>query len=143
MYEKYLELLYRSFDSELSKEEQEQLEQALIDSEELRREKENIRALRQSISMQKRQSFKPFFADRVMAKIAETKQKNDEELFFESLFALFRPVAIAATILIIIVIGYNISASGQVSVDSALAVPDLSLEEVFDPTISLIAEQEK
>ena len=143
MYEKYRELLYRSFDSELSTKEQEQLEQALTDSEELRREKDNIIALRQSISMEKRKFFKPFFADRVMAKIAESKQKNNEELFFESLFALFRPVAIAATILIIIVIGYNISASGQVSVDSALAVPDLSLEEVFDPTISLIAEQEK
>ncbi len=141
MDEKIKMLLYRSFDTELSPEEEEQLRLALRQSEELRIEKEKIAALRDDITSGKSQSFEPFFADRVMGKLYDMENKKEEEYFFEWLFALFRPLAIAATILIIIAIGYNIGSSGQISLEGALAIPDVTLDEVYDPTLTLAMEE--
>ena len=141
MDEKIKTLLYRSFDTELSPEEEEQLSLALRQSEELRIEKERIAALRDNIISGKSQSFEPFFADRVMGKLYDIENKKEAEFFFEWLFALFRPVAIAATILIIIAIGYNIGSSGQISLEGALAVPEVTLDEVYDPTLTLAMEE--
>jgi hypothetical protein len=140
MDEKIKALLYRSFDTELSPEEEEQLYLALKQSEELRIEKERITALRDNIASGKNQSFEPFFADRVMGKLYDMEKEKEEDFFFEGLFTLFRPVAIAATIFIIIVIGYNIGSSGQISLEGALAVPEVTLDEVYDPTLTLAME---
>ena len=141
MDEKIKELLYRSFDTDLNPEEEEQLGLALRQSEELRIEKDRIAALRANIASGKSQSFEPFFAERVMGKLNDMGIKKEDEFFFEGLFAFFRPVAIAATILIIMVIGYNISSSGQISLEGALAVPEVTLDEVYDPTLTLAMEE--
>ena len=53
-----LELLYRSFDTQLSAQENDKLEEALAKSEELRRERERIRNLRAEISQHGKASFK-------------------------------------------------------------------------------------
>jgi hypothetical protein len=141
MDEKIKELLYRSFDTDLSPEEEEQLGLALRQSEELRIEKDRIAALRDNIASRKKQSFEPFFADRVMGKLYNMGNKKEEDFFFEWLFALFRPVAIAATVLIIIAIGYNIGSTGQISLEGALAVPEVTLGEVYDPTLTFAMEE--
>ncbi len=49
MDEKILELLYRSFDSELSRDEQNKLRQALEKSEELKSHKEEMLKMRKSL----------------------------------------------------------------------------------------------
>jgi len=137
MNSKILELLYRSFDKELNPNEQHQLEQALADSKELREEKERITNMRKMISDSSEEKFHPFFAEKVMRRIrAEQTQEN----FLDSLVHVFRPVAIAATVVLIALMSYNVLKSNDVSVASAFAQPEVTLEHALDPTLSLALE---
>ena len=81
------------------------------------------------------------FADRVMATIQSVKKDDESEKFFDSLFVLFRPIAIAATVLIIIIAGYNMSTTGHFSLEGALGVPDVTVDDVYDPTLALATEE--
>ena len=138
MDENMLQLIYRSFDSELSAEEQEQLDKALALSAELRAEQAKISAIRNKVLQSKEPAFRPFFADRVMARIRSANNAAGKELFFESLISVFKPLAIAAAILIIIITSYNMNRAGQVSLEAAMALPEVALEEAFDPTLSFV-----
>ena len=62
-------LLLRSFDTPLTENEQRQLENALASSEEFRAAKEEIVALRFGLQGLKGETFKPFFAERVMERL--------------------------------------------------------------------------
>lgn len=135
------ELLYRSFDSGLDQREKIMLEKALASSKELRQEKEIIESLRQDIKGEKETSFNPGFADRVMNAITNQRSENETEQFFDSLFVFFRPIAIAATVLIIIIAGYNMSSSGQYSVEGALGIPEVTVDDVYDPSLALVTEE--
>jgi len=135
------DLLYRSFDSDLNPEEQKMLSEALSQSEKLRQEKEMIASLRENIKGSKTTSFNPFFADRVLENIKSSEQTNENEKFFESLFVFFRPIAIAATVLIIIIAGYNMSSTGHFSLEGALGIPEVTIDDVFDPTLALVTEE--
>ena len=141
MDKKLQDLLYRSFDSDLNPEEKKRLEEALSRSKELRQEKEMIASLRENIKGNQNTSFSPFFADRVMATIQSVKKDDESEKFFDSLFVLFRPIAIAATVLIIIIAGYNMSTTGHFSLEGALGVPDVTVDDVYDPTLALATEE--
>jgi hypothetical protein len=135
------DLLYRSFDSDLNPEEKKLLEKALSQSNELRREKEMITSLREDINQSKVTSFKPFFADRVMETIHASKQVNGNEQFFDSLFIFFRPIVIAAAVLIIIMAGYNINTTGQFSLEGALGIPEVTVDDVYDPALAFVTEE--
>ena len=132
MDEKIKELLYRSFDETLKPEDSEKLEQALASSDELLKEKQEIANLRGQLYETKSTQFKPFFAERVLTKIHASINSKEEDTFFDSLFVLFRPVAIAAAVLIIIFAGYNVTASGQISLEGALAIPEVTLDDAYD-----------
>lgn len=135
MNKKDLELLYRSFDDSLTPEEQKQLREALGGSKALRKEKKRIASLRKAVSDHAAESFEPFFAERVMQRIKHSRQaEKSPDLFFESLFAVFRPIAVGAVVLLIILLSYNIIKSDRLSLASAFAEPEVSLEEAFDPT---------
>jgi len=138
MNKKILELLYRSFDDVLTPEEQKHLEEALAESVKLQEEKERIAKLRTTISDGATQSFKPFFAEKVIRRIRE--QKIAQETFFESLIYVFRPVAIAAVVLLITLVSYNLIKSDNISLASAFAEPEISLEQVLEPTLPLAME---
>jgi hypothetical protein len=142
MDEKIKELLYRSFDEALSPEDTKVLEQALANSDELVKEKEDIARLRNQISEGKILNFKPFFADRVLNRIQSSATDHSEEALFDSLFILFRPVAIAAAALIILVAGYNIVNSGNISLEGALAIPEVTLDEAYDISSAMALEEE-
>jgi len=142
MDEKIKELLYRSFDETLSPEDDKSLEQALANSIELMLEKENITRLRDQISESQTKHFKPFFADRVLNQIQTSTANQNEETLFDSLFILFRPVAIAATALIIIVAGYNIVSTGQFSLEGAMGMPQVTLDDVYDTSLAVVMEEE-
>jgi hypothetical protein len=134
-------LLYRSFDSELTPEERIKLKLALQNSSALRAEKTRIEKLRGVLAGQQNFSFKPFFADRVLQKIMNlTDSKSVHELFFESLYSLFRPVVIAVTILLFVLISYNLSKSDQITLNQALAQPEVSLEQLLNPVEFLIED---
>ena len=138
---KLKDLLYRSFDSDLNQKEQKILDEALSQSSELRQEKEMIASLRENIKGSKTTSFNPLFADRVMENLHLSEEADESEKFFESLFVFFRPIAIAATVLIIIIAGYNMSTTGHYSLAGALGVPEVTVDDVYDPTLALVTEE--
>jgi predicted transcriptional regulator len=69
-----------------------------------------------------------------------TDSKSVHELFFESLYSLFRPVVIAVTILLFVLISYNLSKSDQITLNQALAQPEVSLEQLLNPVEFLIED---
>lgn len=129
---KILDLLYRSFDDDLEEKEQNQLAEALKDSEDLRKEKEQIEAQRQAVSASAIQSFKPFFAERVMSRIHALGEKEDTlETFYESFKAVFRRLAIVGTVVMIALISYNLIIGEGLSPDEAFYVSELTFEEIL------------
>ena len=142
MDEKIKILLYRSFDEDLNPDESKMLEKVLEKSEELQKEKEKITRLRVNINEGKASAFKPFFAERVLNRIQASVNSQEADTFFESLIVIFRPVAIAAVVLIISVAAYNIITSGQISIEGALAVPEVTLDDAYDTSLAVVMEEE-
>jgi anti-sigma factor RsiW len=141
MNDKILELLYRSFDADLTHEEQMALDEALAASEQLRAEKRRIEAMRQSISSSAVDTFKPFFATRVMQQVAESAEPREvSEGLFRGLVYAFRRVALAGAMIIAAFIIYNVAASDQVSFTTVLGAPEISIEEVFEPPLNSLLE---
>jgi anti-sigma factor RsiW len=140
MKKKFLDLLYLSFDGLLSENEQRQLDQALSGSPQLREEKERLLSLRGTVSASGVGSFQPFFAERVMRAVtAPVEARNGAERFFQSLQLVFRRVAVAGLMAILLLLVYNVVRSGQVSVAGALGMSQETLVEVlespFDATV--------
>jgi anti-sigma factor RsiW len=140
MKEKARELLYRSFDDELTPEEQKELQAALAGDTQLQREKERLADLRDALSKGAARSFRPFFAERVMHAITTAeKAKNGVELFFESLQFAFRRVALVGATAILLLLAYHFVKSGDVSVAAVLGMSQETLEDVlespFDATL--------
>lgn len=133
MNQKLLSLLYRSFDEPLSPAEQKQLDQALSESTALRAEKKRIEQLRSIIAQSGQRTFRPFFAEKVIQKIRD--YRRPAESFVDSLIAVFRPVAIAVTILLVVLLSYNLFMSEDKSLSSAFAEPEIKLEQALDPAI--------
>lgn len=131
MNEKILKLLYRSFDDDLDDKERNELEKALKKSYELRREREKILAQRKAISESATQSFKPFFAERVMARIDALSEKTGTETFYETFRAVFRPFAIAGAIAMAALILYNLGIGDILSSEEVFYVSDSTIEEIL------------
>lgn len=131
MNEKILKLLYRSFDDNLDDKERDELEEALKISEELRREREKILAQRKAISESAAQSFEPFFAERVMARIDALSEKSGVETFYEILRAVFRPFAIAGAVALVALILYNLGIGDILSSNEVFYVSDSAIEEIL------------
>jgi hypothetical protein len=138
MNKKIIELLYRSFDDELSQTERKQLDEALLKSKDLREEKSRITQMRTAISNSGQLSFKPFFAEKVIRRIREAQQV--QESFFDSLIYVFRPVVIAVTILLLALMSFNLFNSNHKTVATAFGEPEITLEHALDPTVSLVME---
>ena len=142
MNEKIIELLYRSFDDRLNDEEQMQLDDALAASPDLQAEKERVEALRQELEASKTESFKPFFAERVMNKIDTLKESETGlEQLFESLQYFFRRVAVAAAVVVVLLVAYNLKTSDEISLSAAIGVSETGLEEVLETPIESMLEQ--
>lgn len=143
MDEKIKELLYRSFDETLKPEDSKVLEYALANSDDLLKEKEEIAALRNQLYESTSKQFKPFFAERVLKQIQTYPLDQNENALFDSLMVLFKPVAIAATVLIILVSGYNIADSGNISLEGALAIPDVTFDDAYNTSLAMVIEEEE
>ena len=140
MDEKILQLLYRSFDSNLNQDEQKTLEYALANSKELNTHKEEMLKMRNSLRSDNPQKFGYLFADKVMQKIKNLEEKSKDELFFDSIISIFRPIAIAATFLLVFLVSYNIiSENGNLFNNTQQSV-DITLAEAFDPFTELTTE---
>lgn len=129
---KILDLLYRSFDEDLKEEEQKLLEEALKNSEALRKESAQIAAQRQDVSESAAQSFRPGFAERVMGRIDALGEKNALEIFYETLKAAFRRLALVGAIVLIILISFNLVTEDSLSSEEVLYAPEVTFEEILD-----------
>lgn len=142
MNEKMLELLYRTFDDRLTEEERKRLDEALAASEELRAEKERISAMRSAISSNAAVSFEPFFAERVMNRIRDLEKADaGEDLFFESLYRMFRPLALAASLAVFTLISWNLSKSDDISLSAAFAVQEEHSDNLLQTPLESILEE--
>ena len=143
MNKKILKLLYHSFDSKLTKEEQEKLDEALADSRALREEKERIISLRDNISSISVKSFGPFFAERVTQRV-KTLDNAQQNLyaFFESLRYLFRRVAIVGAIVAFVLISHNLWVSKDISLAAVFGAPEVSAEELLATPLDSILEEQ-
>lgn len=134
------DLLYRSFDDTLSEAERRRLEDALASSPALRDEHNRLVQLRQMVSDSAVGSFKPWFAERVLARIM-TKEARETDLFFTALYAMFRRVVIATVVAILITVTYNLVQSGTISFAATFGFQEEpTLEEMLDVTVALESE---
>lgn len=135
---KLTSLLYKQFDSKLSPDEERELAADLNNSAELQKEFEKIKILRENIHDSARSSFSPFFAQKVMQKIDNVRLiDNRSDALFETLFVQFRKVAFTAIALIILIVSYNIGKGGKLTLSNALATPEVTIENLIDPTSTL------
>ncbi len=142
MKEEILELLGRSFDSSLSDAEQQQLDEALAESAELRAEKSRLETLRNAVSSSAATSFDPFFADRVMQRLREEQAEGSEEsLIADSLIVLFRRVAAVAAVLTLCVMSYNLFSSEHMSLAAAMGIPQESISDVLESPFESLLEE--
>jgi hypothetical protein len=134
MNKKILKLLYRSFDTELSEKDQKRLGDALEKSDELRMERDRALAHRQAIAKSATQSFKPFFAERVMGQIESLGQtkKNGFELFYETFKAMFQRFAIASAVALLVLVSYNLIKGDIIPQDEVIFASDTAMEEILD-----------
>jgi acetylglutamate kinase len=140
MDEKNLELLYRSFDSELNQSEQKKLDKALENSKELKSHKEEMLKMRNSLKSENPQNFGYMFADKVMGKINKLDEKSIDEQYFDSIISIFRPIAIAATFLLVFLVSYNVISENGNIFNGSQQSQDITLAEAFDPFNELIME---
>jgi len=107
---KKLELLCRSFDSELTDKQKRRLEAALADSEELRRERDRILDLRKAIAANSSRGFRPGFADRTLARAQSVRPTpGAADLLFESFKVVFRRIALVSVLLLITLAAYSLT----------------------------------
>jgi len=134
MNKKILKLLYRSFDRELSEKNQKRLDDALENSDELRKERARAIAQRQALAKSGTQSFGPFFAERVMGRIESLGQTkaNGFELFYETFKAMFQRLAIASAIVLLALVSYNLIKSDILPQDEIMFASEATMEEILD-----------
>jgi len=122
--------LIKSLDDGLNQEEVDELNSTLATSNPAKEELEWLQDIRQSIQSVKTESFRPYFAQRVMRRIAKLQEIKHESDLFQSLMVVFRPVAISASFIIAVILIYNISTGNFTSLESILGIPEYNLENI-------------
>ncbi|MCK4762225.1 MAG: hypothetical protein KAW12_08510 [Candidatus Aminicenantes bacterium] len=135
--DKIQDLLFRSFDDSLNAEEQKELETALENSQTLREEKRQLEMQRTAVAAAGAGlSFKPFFAERVMRRVTtENKKESYSDIFFETLFSLFKRVALAGAAACLIIISYNLVKGENLKTGDALYVPQATYEAMLQMSL--------
>ena len=137
------DLLIRSLDGPVTERERRKLDKALARSAPLRAELKQLMRLREGLS-KSRYSFKPFFADRVMAHIQPGGQfAAPVHDFFDALFYSFRRVAFAGAVLLVLLVSYHVIENKSLSFEGLLGFQELTLEEVWLPVDNSLWENMK
>jgi hypothetical protein len=134
-----IKLLYESFDRSLTKTEVRKLDKALNESDSLTQEKEDLSNLRKVIHYNTQRDFSPEFEFQVMRKISSPIAKSSYQYaFFNSLNTIFRKLAYATIIFIILTLSYNFEKNGNISIQSALGIKqqNTSLADEFKDLFS-------
>lgn len=141
MNERILELLYRSFDEELTAGEGGQLREALAASEALRHEKDRIETMRKMVSASGRDTFKPFFAERVMGRVAGLREGSSGMCTLQEwLSRVFRRVAIVGAAVAAGLVLLNLVQADGVSLAAAFGISEVPIEEILELPVESILE---
>jgi hypothetical protein len=141
MNNKLLKLIFKELDSTLTEIEKAELTKGLAESEELQIEREKILKMRMVVAASSKESFKPFFAERILQKINKPSQDViGFEAFVDFLVNPFRKITLTAAFLVLILISYNLGISGDISLDGAFGIPRVSVEDALDPISFLLTE---
>ncbi len=137
--------LLRLIQGEATPQEAARLQQELAHSPALRREMEELRALhgllRTTVHASAETALKPFFADRLLRRLAPAPQRlvrrSPEEELFAGLLRLFRPLALAGVLLILGFAAYNVTLSSDYgaepsTTEAVLALPPVTLATAYD-----------
>ncbi len=116
--EKIKEILLKSFDAELTPQEQKLLADALQQSKELRKEKQEIEQMRNRLAGQEA-SFRSGFVDRVMDRLKTEPTASPKTIEMYSIFKRVAIVGIAAIIALLFVIYYI---DGSLTLDAVLGI---------------------
>ena len=132
-------LLLRSFDRSLSVQEKHILDDALRHSKGLKEDKAFLEKLQKSAKPESPLKFRPFFAERVMQRIQE-RTVSVQDLFFESLYAQFKPLVVATATIVFLIMSYNMFHEKSFSIKELLPSTNLTYEEAMDPTLAYFRE---
>ncbi len=144
-----LDLLYRSLDTTLTAEERSRLDAALRQDPALREERERLVRLRSQMESQEPLSFKPGFTSRVMDRLdresaseAAPVSADDATPDFENaLSIMFRRMAVAASIAAVLLLTYNLTTTGSVSLTASFGLNgELYPEDLYDARMALETE---
>ena len=144
-----LDLLYRSLDSSLTPGEQSRLDAALRSDQDLRDEYERLIRLRGLLEGKETPSFRAGFSSRVMDRLssefaAEAESKSAAGTtsdFQDALPMMFRRMAVAASIAAILLLTYNLTTSGSISLTASFGLTgELYPEDLYDARIALESE---
>ena len=121
-------LLHRSLHENLSKQEEQMLQEGLEQDRELRAEKKNLLAFQELLAGQDFR-FKPFFSGRVMQEIDVSRQPKG---LLSSINYAFMRISLPTMIAIFIWILTFWGAEGSLSVDGVLGFAELSYDEIVN-----------
>jgi hypothetical protein len=141
MKDEMLDLLYRSYDGDLTLEEQRRLDEGLSSSPDLRAEKKRLEQLRGAIRSGATESFRPFFAERVMQRLeGELKPSNGVQELFDSLASAFRRIGVVGAAAAVILIALNLSSSEDKSLAAAFGASESSVEYLIGSPLESVLE---
>lgn len=123
-YDKMLDLLIRSLDSELSTDEAAYLTNALEVSEQLQMEKTRLLAMRARLKSWTAPA-DPGFSDRVLAKLI----KLDDDNFSGVIISLFPRVAAACFLVLGVALGVIYMTEGSLMMETIIGVNEVALED--------------
>ena len=136
-----LDLVYRSIDSSLISGEQIRLDTALRNDPDLRAEYERLVWLRSLVEEQNSPSFSEGFSNRVMNRLSLEPMSTTVSEFQDLLAFMFRRVAVVASFAVILLLTYNLTSSGNVSLPASLGLSEeLYPEDLYDARIALETE---
>lgn len=119
-------ILYRSFDSILSADEDKKLKEELLSSKELRKEKNKLEKLRILLANKSTKKFKSEFENNVLRKIRLAKYP--QIFFYREIQFAFRKFVFAAALIIAFLVIYNFGENGKITI---LSEEKIKLGEVF------------
>ena len=132
MDKRILKLLYRSLDSPLNKRQEDRLNRALAGSPELRRQRDEIIAMRQALADGAGRSFRPGFADRTIRRLRSGPEREDSLAALVRAYAgAFKPVAIAGLVILAVLVSYNLANRDLMPRDAILYASDLAVEKLL------------
>ncbi|MBI9070388.1 MAG: hypothetical protein JEY94_02250 [Melioribacteraceae bacterium] len=128
-------LSYKQLDSELTVSEEKELLQLLKNDSKAKLEHDKILAVRGSVSAVRKSSFKPLFKERVMDKLLIAERTEPGITFFDEINFLSKKILIGALTVAVLLIGYNVTTTENLTIGTALGVPEVTLDDSYNSVL--------